>query len=180
MKKYLYLLLLVSWGCDTQKTRLLSPENFENSFTQSGLLYFKNVRQLAYDKTVHEPSKMEQFRHADRPQAADQPHITLCLVLNILTDRAYIMVEPSSFFGSDTLRVQWESTEPAAQGEFIFAGDAMPHHYRFAAQLYNALLQEHTLRTTVAGTTYMLFQEKKDREAFRVTMYDYQQVVRRK
>ncbi len=179
MKKWSILLgFLILLSCETRRDRTVNPEEFENQLTDSSILYFKNVRQLYYDKTVHEPSKMEQYRFGDRVQDDSKPIVNLCIVLNILTDRAYVMVEPNDFFGeTEEIVVRWENPETAETGTYVLGKDSMPRHFQFTTQLYNALQKKWKLSVEVGGKHHPFLTEENEREAFRITMYDYFRLV---
>ncbi len=174
---YLFALLLFS-ACNISEQKTVDPYDFQNEITDSSVLYFKNVRQLFYDKTIHEASKMEQFRLGSRIESDEKPIINLCIVLNILTDRGYIMVEPNMFLQvSDTITIHWEDVETQEKGTYQFTTSAMPKHFQFASEIYTSLQKQHQLKIIINGKEYPILENDDEREAFRITMYDYYRIV---
>lgn len=179
MKRFrLTILFIFLTACNLSQHKEVDPYDFQNEVTDSSVLYFKNMRQIFYDKTIHEASKMEQFRLGKRVETTDRPIINLCIVLNILTDRGYIMIEPNEYLQSaDTLQVQWNDLETQTAGEYQFAKSSMPKHFQFASELYASLQKNHEMSIVVNGKSFPILQEEDEREAFRITMYDYFRMV---
>jgi hypothetical protein len=154
----------------------LTPTKFKT--TASSLLFFKNVRQLYYDRESNEASKLELYRIGERKLNPNQPVINLIIVNNWRHDECYILLETNAFLtGSDSLRVNWTDQQTGGSGEYIFPNGDKRTHFRFAAELYASLQAGHRLALRTDTASYPLMATDELREPFRKTMLDYFRLV---
>jgi len=88
------------------------------------------------------------------------------------------MVEPNMFLQvSDTITIHWEDVETQEKGTYQFTTSAMPKHFQFASEIYTSLQKQHQLKIIINGKEYPILENDDEREAFRITMYDYYRIV---
>lgn len=166
-------------GCNPDKERLVDAEDPVFATTDRSRLFFKNVRLLFYD-TEEDSLRRDFFRLADRVKdAPDRPVLNLCIVNDLLRDRAYVMLEPNEFFGTaDSIVVYYRDRAKGGEGHYRYRQSNMMRQWQFATDLYNGILQGQEFYVRAPdGREVPFLQEKREREAFRVTMVDYYRMV---
>lgn len=166
-------------GCNPDKERPVDAEEPVFATTDRSRLFFKNVRMLFYE--VEEDSlRRDFFRLSDRVKdAPDRPVLNLCIVNDLLRDRAYVMLEPNEFFGTaDSIVVYYRDKAQGSEGQYRYRQSNMMRQWQFATDLYNGILQGQEFYVRAPdGREVPFLQEKREREAFRVTMVDYYRMV---
>lgn len=166
-------------ACNPDKTKKVSAEGSRFSTSDASELFFRNVRQLYYDKTTMKEAKLDVYRIKDRNTSEDQPVLNLSIVMNWRYDEAYLLAEPNSYLQQlDTLEILWQDTITHQQGYYSFSNGSKEEHFTFAAQIYQSIQQEHKLYLLKDNQEKIKFlADKKSREAFRRTIFDYFRLV---
>ncbi len=165
-------------ACNPDKQRKVASEQVKFTTSDASELFFRNVRQLYYDKTVMEEAKLDVYRIKERSEAESQPIVNLAIAVNWRFDEAYLLVEPNPFFQHiDTIQVIWQDTVRQEDGIFYFMNGNKEAHFEFASQLYNSLLGAQQLFIINNQERFPLLQNDDEREAFRKTMVDYYRLV---
>lgn len=177
--KYLSItLLLFIVACSGDQEKRVSRENVRFTTSDASELFFKNVRQTAYDKQGLAGSDIEIFRLKDRPTDEDHPVVNLAIALNWMHDQAYVVVETNDYLGDeDSVVVKWNDPSGDADGRYIYAGGSKEDNFRWAVDLYTSIQDNHELSIMVDGEEEPLMNEEGDREAYRKTMLDYLRLV---
>ncbi len=140
-------------------------------------LFFKNIRQSDYDLEENEAAKLRVFRHEDRPQSDSIPYLSPAIVMNILRDEAYILIEPSATLADeDTIQVILHAESRNDTLELSMMN--RENNLEFASQIYEHMQQGGTFSVLDDGEFRPLMDEQKYRESFRVTISDYYRLTR--
>jgi len=150
----------------------------KTSITSASRLYFMNVRQTFYDRENRQDAKMNIFRLSKRELTDLQPVINLSIIINRVKDDAYIFVEPSAFIDNEGLEVRYSFNEEVF-GSIPFAGGNRYEHYRFVERLYPLLLEDASFEIKVGEDWLPILEEKRERDAFRITAFDYFRLTER-
>lgn len=173
----LLLTLLGLFACNPSKNKGIDSADLSFQTDESSKLFFKNVRQLYYDKEMLEAAKLEVFRLKKREQSDKMPVINLSIVNNWRYDEAYVLLEPNAAAGDVTqLRVRWESSEDS--GEINFERGNKVKHLEFAWSIYAHILEQCRFQIYLDGEWKDVLNTEKAREAFRITMFDYFRLTR--
>jgi len=160
------------------KNKKIDPAKVQFTTTASSLLFFKNVRQLYYDRQVQQAAKLDLYRIGERKLDPSKPILNLIIVNNWRYDETYILLEPNAFFtDSDSLRVAWQNQKTGQSGEYIFPNGDKKTHFKFAAELYGSIQDGHQLTLQTDTATYPILATEAHREPFRKTMIDYLRLV---
>jgi hypothetical protein len=178
---YFYLVVWVGslffWQCEpTHKKKDLEASPYRTS--DSSRLFFKNVRQIFYDKQVIEAAQLEQYRIKERLTSTEKPLLNLCIINNWKFDEAYILLEPNELLAdSDSLYIHWSDPALGESGTWAFGFGNKDVHYQLASGIYQGLLSEFSFSITYGEQTTPLFASPEEREPFRKTMYDFYRLV---
>ncbi len=175
-----YIALFACWflSCNPDKAKKIDKDQARFTTSDASELFFKNVRQTYYDREQLEAQKLDLYRFADRSTQADYPLFQLVIAVNWRYDQAYLLVEPNEVVpASDTLQIHWKSNINEEKGQYSYIPGNKASHFKFASQLYESLLDDHTLTLRIQGKPRELFLQRKDREAFRKTTFDYYRLV---
>jgi len=164
------LILLLCLACATGTSRLIDKEKLNFSYTDDAYLFFRNMRQAQYNRTVMEKEGLRLYQHEDY---SSSQFIRTQLVVNWKVNSAYMLLD----FADSTekydikiyIREEDQSYSEIAQENLRRQGELV-----FLTDLYNHLLQEDKLFYELRyGQKTPLFETLDDQEAFRISMYDY-------
>lgn len=111
-----FMLMLYS-SCKMDQKKKVDPNQPNYSTTDDSELFFRNLRQVYYDKIEMKEAKLNQFRLGDRLADPKLPVLNLCIVENWRFDEAYILVEPGNLLSDeDTLFIQWADSALQTSG----------------------------------------------------------------
>lgn len=149
--------------------------------TADSRLYFRNVRQIYYDKEIQPNTRLELYRFGKRNKSQDRPVINVLIANNWLHDEAYLLIEPNSYFENpQTIEITWQDTKNQQSGTYTFAPGSKEDHFRFVTALYQSILAGHQLMVKDKnGNPAPLFTSEGDRDNFRKTVKDYFRLVNR-
>ncbi|HSJ68919.1 MAG TPA: hypothetical protein VK921_14640 [Anditalea sp.] len=159
--------------------------NLENqdsllAINDASRLYFKNVRQPFYDLDGRRDAKMNVYRLGKRVISEEEPVLNVAIIINRIKDEAYLYVEPSTIFESEeTIRIRWKSEDGRSSGELEFRNGDRYDHYRFIEELYPLLQDNASFSTEIAGQWYPILINQKERDALRITSFDYFRLIGR-
>jgi hypothetical protein len=178
MKYLSIILLLLIIACSGDNEKRVSRENVRFDTSDAAELFFKNVRQTAYDKQGLAGSDIEIYRLKERSTKENYPVVNLAIALNWMHDQAYLVVETNEYLrNEDSVVVNWNDPSGDAQGRYIYAGGSKEDNFRWAVDLYTSIQDDHELSIMVNGKEEPLMNEEADREAYRRTMLDYLRLV---
>jgi hypothetical protein len=173
------LLVLVLVACNPDKQTQVDQSEITFKTTDSSKLYFKNIRQSYYDLEEMEAAKLEIFRFKKRAQGDERPVINLSIVNNWRYDEAYILLEPNELVQQDTLKVRWKSADGLKTDSIIYSRGNKTDIVKFADQVYQQIQSKSEFEIELEGNWKQFLNESLDREAFRITMFDYYKLVQR-
>ncbi|MFT7382383.1 MAG: hypothetical protein ACI9Z3_002277 [Roseivirga sp.] len=173
------LLAMVLVACNPDKTTQINQAEITFKTSDSSKLYFKNIRQSYYDKEEMEAAKLEVFRFKKREQGDERPVINLSIVNNWRYDEAYILLEPNGYIQQDTLKLRWKSSDGLKTDSVIYARGNKMDIVKFADQVYQQIQSKSEFEIELEGKWQEILNESQDREAFRITMFDYYNLVQR-
>ena len=172
------ILALLNACYNPDKNKKVDPNTPTFSTSDQSEMFFKNVRQLFYDKIDMPAAKLEQYRIKERPDDSTSALIGLVLVNNWMADEAYILVEPNAALSDmDSLQIFWRDTLTQATGKYDFVFGRKENHYILANQLYHSIQEGHELEINKGGERLPFMPLQAHREPFRKTMVDFLRLV---
>lgn len=167
-------------ACNPDKNKRADSLALKFSTTDDAKLFFKNLRQQAYDLQEMPAAKLQVFRHSGRRKDADYPLLQLALVINWRYDEAYLLLEPNEYITEDEpLQIHWQDTVKQQQGLYRFEYGNKEEHLKFAGQLYGSILDGHHLFYQAADSLQQPFlTDRQDREIFRISLLDFYRLTR--
>ncbi len=175
---FAWLLCITIAGCSI-KHKEVEQSDVKFKTTDASLLFFKNVRQLYYDREHVAAGEMDIYRISRRSHSKDHAVINLAIANNWRHDEAYLLVEPNDLLADlNQLQVEWSTPSGDTSGLYTFAYGSKINHFTFANQLHKSILEEHSLKIRMNDSTSVsLLEEPVERDAFRKTMLDYYRLV---
>jgi len=156
------------------KRPTIGEERSIMAINDASRLYFKNVRQLYYDREIRDDAMMNVYRFAKREIDEKQPLLNLSIIINRLKDEAYVFLEPSVIFeGEGSIQLRWLSEDKIRSGSIEFIDGDRFDHYSFVEKIYPLLVEEASFEVHLNGDWYPILKEQKERDAFRITSFDY-------
>jgi len=176
MRCWLVLVFLLGFcwllvGC-ADRNRKIEEGKVRFQTTDASRLYFHNVRSIRYRIETIGKDRMQICRHKDFTEAA----LALYPVIanNYMHDQAYIFHEMA-----DSLR-QKEAVllvgEPATDTLSLNL-NTHEAHYRFAQELYNAIVADQKLQLCLNGECHDFLTNEELRKTFRLVYRDYFRLV---
>lgn len=173
------LLAMVLVACNPDKQTQVDQSEITFKTTDSSKLYFKNIRQSYYDLEEMEAAKLEVFRFKKRAQGDERPVINLSIVNNWRYDEAYLLLEPNGYIQQDTLKLRWKSADGLKTDSIFYSRGNKTDIVKFADQVYQQIQSKSEFEIELEGNWKRFLNESLDREAFRITMFDYYKLVQR-
>jgi hypothetical protein len=175
----LFIVALLLYSCNLTPEKKVNQNEAKFTTSADSRLYFKNVRQIYYDRETPDNTKLEVYRFGKRSQAPDRPVINVALVNNWVHDEAYVIVEPNAYFDNmSSIEVEWQDNVSKQSGVYSFTYGPKNTHFKFASEIYQSVLAKHKLQVLNPDKQWVdLFQTDADRDNFRKTMKDYYRLV---
>lgn len=170
---------LLLLACTNQKQTVENPDEVTFKTDDSSRLFFRNVRQIAYNKEEMDEAKLNVFRYKKRSSRADMPVLNLALVENWRYDEAYLLVEPNGFIKQSTINLKWENPATNQQGEISFTPSNKDSHQRFASEVYEKLQAKCEFEIKLENGWHKILHTPKQRDAFSATVFDYYRLTLR-
>ena len=171
------IIFMVGIGCHPEKTKLIQPAEIDFSTDDASELFFKNVRQLYYDKEVMKEEKLDIYRLKSRSIVEDQPVINLAIIINWRFDEAYLLIEPNQFLtDQEVFQIIWTDDQGESNQMVYEMGNKTSQH-KFAAILYNGILSQQSFQIKMNQDTFTLLKDATQRESFRITCFDFLRLV---
>ncbi len=166
------------FSCNPSKDKKVDQTTISFKTDDSSKLYFKNVRQNAYDVQVMEEAKLEVYRYKKRVEESEDPIINLALVNNWRFDEAYVLLEPNQATGDlNSLKLTYNN-EAGEAGTIEFINGNKQNHLNFALAVYEQIQNESEFKLIKDDRRLDILRDSKSQEAFRITMFDYLRLVR--
>jgi hypothetical protein len=164
-------------SCNIDRDRAVERDKFEFKTGDDTELFFKNVRQSDYELEENEAAGLRVFRHENIWPGDTIPVIVPAIVMNVLKDEAYILLEPSNGLeDEDPLTVVLTGSGQADTVKLELPN--RENNLEFATRIYEHLQQGGTFRVGIGGSFTDLLTDSRYRESFRITMSDYYRLTR--
>ncbi len=174
---YLFLFIFLL-SCQPYKDRRIDLEQLNFSTIDPAELFFKNVRQLYYEKEEWREAKLDVYRYKDLNPGEDYPIINPAIVINWYSDQAYILLEPNAFFaGADKIEVLWNDRTSNQSGSYPVSLETKEAQLLWASQVYLSLQDNHQLKVIIDGQQLDFLTDQTDKENFRITLFDFYRLV---
>lgn len=178
MKNFLHLLLLllvITLGCNPDKTTRIISNDAKFNTSDASELFFKNVRQNYYEKNEIEAARLDFYKN--KKLLKQNSLLFPQIVHNWMEDEAYILLEfDEKIAEMEQLNLLWQDTSGNYSGEnYPLVNKKV--HFSIVSDIYNHLLDEHQIYVKIRQDTMPLFPNQAAREAFRITMVDFYRLV---
>ncbi len=160
--------LLVS--CHPDKSKKISLDELQTSTTDPSELFFKNVRQSDYLLEELPEAKMNVFTHKG---FSDSSLFFIKIVHNWQQDAAYTMFAMNQDIEAFTLIIGDSSNSESIEYE---NGPVM-EQVKLNTHIYNALLDNASFQIKTNDALIPILTGQEEREAFRVSMFDFYRLV---
>jgi hypothetical protein len=166
---FVFSFLLLTQSCNLDKSTQVNSDQIKFKTNDASELFFKNVRVLYYDLEENKDAKLNIYRKKDRERNDSIIHINLALTHNWQTDQAFLILEESSELNKiDKWTVTWKNST-GNSGSMIYNRGRIDEQTLFAVNLYNLLLDDYD----IAINGKPILTSKEQREAFRITVFDF-------
>lgn len=172
-KSFLFLVVAVVFSCSVNTSKKVDLEALTFSYTDDAYIFFRNMRQTHYDLEVLEESDWRIYRHQDRQKDTSNFYFSIALVVDWRMNRVYPIIEMPDELKNESLRIKWEAVEGEDQGEFQLKDMRRSAERLLAAQLYNQAIEDVKMTLISGEFEKPLFANTDQKEAFRISMYDY-------
>lgn len=180
MIKYLSFALLVLFcGCTIDKDKTVERDKFSFKTADDTEIFFRNMSASSYDKEERKDTNWEIYRHEDLYNDTSGYAINAAIVVNVLNDQAYLLIEPGEKLQELDKIIVFASDPQSSDDENISLD--VPNKetmLEFASQLYEAIRDGKNLKLRVGDNILPLFEDPDRRQAFRRTMADYYRLTR--
>jgi len=172
LKRVLLLLIVLISGCNQDKKRLVEAEKLNFKTTDASELFFKNVRQINYQKEVMKESKLDLFV----PEFNEGLPLRFSIAINWRFDQAYLQVERTKELETmESVSFNAVNDKNNTQETFTFESGNLTTQLNFATWIYNQVLQGNKI---IYGEGQKpLFTADGSKEAFRKFMVDYYRLI---
>ena len=168
MNKFAIILFttVLSYGCVPEKGNSVDTDDISFTTTDASELFFKNVRKSYYEVDERKDQGIDLYRLKKRNKKAEYALIEMAIVHNWRNDNAFIMITPNTYIGP---------TDKMAVGKdtLSFQPKSMPEQIQMAAIIYNGIIENLEFTLIRPDSTAPFLQDSDDREAIKVTVYDY-------
>jgi hypothetical protein len=131
------------------------------------------MRQSSYDLEVMEDGGWRIYRHEDRLTDTSDFYFNISLVVNWRVSRVYPIIEMTKSIEKDGFQVVWEAIETDDKGIISLEGNQRRNEMIFSTKLYNKMIDEVQLYVIYKNKKLPLFVSSDQKEAFRVSLYDF-------
>ena len=163
-------------ACGIEKDKVLAPDKPAFKTTDATRLFFKNTRQIYYDKEEIGRDRLEVYRKKDRNTDNTVYNLNILIGNNWMYDEAYIRFESNTPpMPMTELTIKW--VQEAEQGIYRLENNSKESHFALATQLYQAVLKKQSLFVVQDSKEIPVLHTQDQRETFRVTMIDFYRLV---
>jgi len=170
-------IITVLGSCSIDKEKSVDRSRFNFKTGDDTKLFFKNIRQSDYELEENEAARFQIFRHDDRPDSDSVPYLNPAIVISILRDEAYILLEPSAVL-ADEERIEVVLKDETSTDTLSYEMMNRENNLEFASRIYENLQQGGTFLVKDNGSLVPCMTDQEVRESFRITMSDYYRLTR--
>lgn len=171
-KHYFVFLLILLQACNTDQYKKVDLEEPDFETDDASELFFKNIRQSSYLVEENTAAGLFLFRHKEWPEAEEGALFVPVIVFNWRQDKAYMLIEWLSLEEDDMPIELLVHREQEAQSITYTTGN-MKEQLLLLARIYNAIIDGASIMIIKDGEPPPFFRTDKQRQLFRVVMFDY-------
>jgi len=160
-------------SCSVNTSKKVEIEKLRFNYTDDAYIFFRNMRQSNYDLEVMEEGGWRIYRHEDRQTDTTGFYFNISLVVNWRVNRVYPIIEMSENIEKEGFQVLWEAIETEDKGSIAMEGMKRTDEMIFTAKLYNKMTDEVEVYVDYKNEKLPLFADSDQKEAFRVSLYDF-------
>jgi hypothetical protein len=157
-------------ACHPDKSKKISIDELKTTTTDPSELFFKNVRQSDYNVEELPDAKMNIYRHKG---FTDSSFFSVKIAYNWQQDAAYTMFALNQDIETFTLIINY----PAGSENIEFENGPVLEQIKLNTHIYNALLQNATFQIQTNDSLIPILTNQDEREAFRISMFDFYRLV---
>ncbi len=146
-----------------------SGEERTFKITDSNKLYFLNVRSIHYDRELRRDAGMTLFRHGRRMPSDSIPKIDPVILLNPLTDEAYIYFELKH--AEFPVQIRAKSGKEEQHVEFVNGNNS--DHFALMKLLNPLINNNFDFYLMISGKEFPLWPSEKEKEVLKTVFEDY-------
>ncbi|MBK6265485.1 hypothetical protein JKA74_10590 [Marivirga sp. S37H4] len=174
MKNLFFISLSFLMACSINTSREIEKEKLTFNYRDDAYIFFRNMRQARYNLEVMEEAGWRIYRHEDFEKDTSEYFFTTALVVNWQASKAYAIMELPGQISKEGLKVFWKGEETNEQGEISLSGLSRQAELAFLTDIYNHIVKDHLLYwNQERKESVALFKNNDQKEAFRVSMYDF-------
>lgn len=166
------LFFLILSGCPPSPN--YNKEQGTFNMTAPSLLYFKNIRSIAYEQQTQEGTRIDLYKLKRFDTDNTRPILYPIIASNWMNDEAYLLIRTNNFKKgfAEPLNVVWQKED--SQGEYLLESSSWDNQYHFAHLIYQSINEGDQLSIRDRqGNLTPLFHKGMDRNNFMTTMRDY-------
>ncbi len=169
-----YLFVFILLACSVNTSKEIDLEKITFSYRDDAYIFFRNIRQSNYNIEVVEEAGWRIYRHEDYPEDTISNYFKTALVVNWRVNKAYPIIEIPKSLNKEGLEITWKDLNSNKSGTITLSGLQRNSEMEFLTHLYNHIINEHELTWKPKGEkSTTLFFDSEQKEAFRITMYDF-------
>lgn len=177
--RYVVFMAIFFTACKTDKNKAVERDKFSFKTGDDTEIFFKNLRASDYEKEEKKTPRWDIYRHEDLYSDTTGYAINIAIVVNIIEDEAYILLEPGEILaGQDQIFVYWSNKSNSESGEIVLQQQNKESMLEFASQLFEAMREGKSLILKTGEEFIPVFEDEKRRKAFMKTMADYFRLTR--
>lgn len=173
MKKFILLFIFSIFACSVNTSKKVELEKLRFNYADDAYIFFRNMRQTNYDLEVMDEGGWRIYRHEDRQTDTTDFYFNISLVVNWRANRVYPIIEMTKSIKKENFQVYWEAIESAEKGIISMKGEKRSDEMLFTAKLYNKMTDEVEMYVNYKKEKRPLFVNSDQKEAFRVSLYDF-------
>lgn len=161
-------------ACSIDRDKQVAREKITFTTTDDSEIFFKNMRASYYEKEERKETYWEIYRSEDLYADTSDYAIKAAIVINILEDQAYLLIEPGQRLSElNEIIIYAYDSETSKEQQIILGIPNKEAMLEFGTQLYEALRDKKTLTLKVNDQSIPVLDDPEKREAFRRTLADY-------
>jgi hypothetical protein len=175
----LILIIMLLPGCKIDRDKKVDRVKFQFETGDDSEIFFRNVRQIYYDRTSPPDGTWQAYRFSNRYHGNARPVILPVIVINWLKDEAYLLIDTNEMLSEeDYLEVIITDSVTSKSDTLTLNQRGREHMLEFGSKLYEAIQANEKIEVRSKGKFLPVLNEDIDRETFRVTMSDYYRLTR--
>jgi hypothetical protein len=170
--------LLTVLSCKIDQDKKVDRQKFRFKVGADSNLFFRNVRQIYYDRESPD-GKWQAYRLIERYKQHDRPCLYAVIVIHWIKDEAYLLIENNDAIANeDFLSIIIKDSSNAKLDTIQLKDRGRERMLEFASKIYEAIQEKKYIAVLQNGSYVPIFQEKVEREAFRITMGDFYRLTK--